>query len=264
MAGERNMLNDVDNKNLLQSGSGALTVSGTNTYTAGTTPALTAYVTGQPFLCTFTNANTGAATLNIDGLGAKSITKNSGQALELGDIRAGQIMLLAYDGTNFQIVNHSSYVKSAYLTGPAGTFIPGYAGTATTYAYAGGLATSVHLGSGTNQQATRTYTFRLPDDFLAFKHIHVGTYRFNAVDTFTVTMKKTPAFPHLASATGTNDSTITALNVLPVANDTHIEWIFVPGSTYTAGDTVAVQFTSQVDNGEYAEISFVQLDYYSK
>jgi len=97
-------LNEEDNAELVQSGSGALTVSGTNTYTAGTTPALTSYVSGQAFLCTFTNANTSSCTLNIDSNGAKAIKRNGSIALKEGDILAGQSFWVAYNGTDFMLV----------------------------------------------------------------------------------------------------------------------------------------------------------------
>lgn len=79
--------------------------SGTNTYTATLTPAITAYTSTQLFFIRFTNANTAACTINLNGLGAKSILKNSNVALVAGDIIAGQIYCIAYDGTNFQLVN---------------------------------------------------------------------------------------------------------------------------------------------------------------
>lgn len=80
------------------------TATGTDTYAATVAPAITAYVANQRFYITFTNANTGAATLNINSLGAKSIVKNGSTALVSGDIPAGSIKLLQYDGTNLQIV----------------------------------------------------------------------------------------------------------------------------------------------------------------
>ena len=81
------------------------TASGTNTYTATLSPAITAYVTGQRFFITFTNANSGAATLNLNSLGAIAIKKNGTTALASGDIPAGSVGLVAYDGTNFQLLN---------------------------------------------------------------------------------------------------------------------------------------------------------------
>lgn len=81
-----------------------VTASGTDTYTATLSPAITAYVVGQKFQILFTNANTGAATLNLNALGTKAITKNGSTALAAGDISAGQILVLGYDGTNLQII----------------------------------------------------------------------------------------------------------------------------------------------------------------
>jgi len=78
--------------------------AGTNTYTAAVT-GVTAYASPLQLFIQFTNANTGAATLNINSLGAKSIVKNASAALIANDIPAGQIVCLAYDGTNFQIIN---------------------------------------------------------------------------------------------------------------------------------------------------------------
>lgn len=77
--------------------------SGTNTYAASFTPALTSYTAGQFLKVLFTNANTGAATININGLGAKTLVKFGGTALVGGEIYPNQIITIAYDGTNFQI-----------------------------------------------------------------------------------------------------------------------------------------------------------------
>lgn len=81
-----------------------VTAGGTDTYTATTSPAIGSYTTSQRFSIKFTNANTGPATLNLNSLGAKDIKKSGTAALASGDIAAGQILLLIYDGTNFQVV----------------------------------------------------------------------------------------------------------------------------------------------------------------
>ena len=77
--------------------------TGTNTYLVNLSPALTAYQTGQVFWILFGNANTGAATLNVNSLGAIALRKNVSTALVSGDIPAGAILPVMYDGTNFQI-----------------------------------------------------------------------------------------------------------------------------------------------------------------
>ena len=90
------------------------TASGTDTYAVTISPpapgyttgisAITTYVTGQTYKIRFTNANTGASTLNINSLGAKSIVKSGSTPLVAGDISAGQVLNLYYDGTNLQVV----------------------------------------------------------------------------------------------------------------------------------------------------------------
>lgn len=85
-----------------------VTAAGTDTYTATLSPAITAYATGQKFQVLFTNANTGAATLNFNSVGAKAIIKSGSVALVAGDIPAGAILLLAYDGTNLQLLGSGS------------------------------------------------------------------------------------------------------------------------------------------------------------
>jgi len=64
---------------------------------------LSDYLTGMSVTFKANTANTGAATLNINSLGAKAITKNGTSALEDNDIAAGQIVSLVYDGTQFQV-----------------------------------------------------------------------------------------------------------------------------------------------------------------
>lgn len=105
-----------------------VTAAGTDTYTATLSPAITAYSSGQRFLVKFTNANTGAATLNFNTVGAKSIVKNGSTALAAGDIAAGQTYMLYYDGTNLQIVGNVS--TSASTTIASGTYTPTGTGVA--------------------------------------------------------------------------------------------------------------------------------------
>lgn len=90
--------------------------SGTNTYTASLTPSLLAYDAGVRISVLFSNANTAVATLNVNSLGAKSIKKNGSAALTVGDIQAGAVYTLVYDGTNFQIDN-SGYTGSSLSSG---------------------------------------------------------------------------------------------------------------------------------------------------
>jgi hypothetical protein len=84
--------------------------AGVDTYTTTINPtAGFGYGDGAAtsFLCLirFTNANTGVSTLNINGTGARTIKKFGNQDLDAGDIMAGQVHLLGFDGANFQLLS---------------------------------------------------------------------------------------------------------------------------------------------------------------
>jgi len=94
------------------------TAVGTNTYTATYSPPLLSYPTNQEFFIQFQNANTGASTLNINGLGAKNIVKGQ-NPLITGDIMPNQILNLVYDGTNFQLIGSAGIASVAITTTPS-------------------------------------------------------------------------------------------------------------------------------------------------
>ncbi|WP_316815844.1 hypothetical protein [Pedobacter nyackensis] len=83
----------------------AVTAAGANTYVASITPAITAYISGQVFYLKITTANTGASTLNLNGLGAKTLVKDASSPLDAGDLLANKVYAVYYDGTNFQVMN---------------------------------------------------------------------------------------------------------------------------------------------------------------
>lgn len=76
-----------------------------NTYIIAPNPVITAYAKYQTFKFIAKTANTGASTLNVNGLGVKALVKDVNVALATGDILAGQVVEAIFDGTNFQIVN---------------------------------------------------------------------------------------------------------------------------------------------------------------
>lgn len=93
----------------LQAGATTIaTVTGTDTYVGTLTPAIAAYATGNLFSFVAPNTNTGAATINLNSLGAKNITKQGTTALIAGDIASGRVHLIEYDGTRFQLINPAS------------------------------------------------------------------------------------------------------------------------------------------------------------
>lgn len=75
-----------------------------NTITIAPSPAITAYAKYQRFQFKLANTITGASTINVNGLGAKNLTRADTSATQNGDGVAGQIMNAIYDGTQFQLI----------------------------------------------------------------------------------------------------------------------------------------------------------------
>lgn len=86
--------------------------SGTNTITATAAISMTAYAAGQSFRLIPANTNTGAATLNINSIGAKNIFAN-GAALVGNELVASVPVNLAYDGTQFNILGPNTQVNGS-------------------------------------------------------------------------------------------------------------------------------------------------------
>jgi hypothetical protein len=84
-----------------------ITVTGTNTLIGTSTPSNTAYTRGMTLSFVVVNTNTGAVTIDVDGLGAKEITFSGSTPLIAGQLTAGALVTIEYDGTRFQLMNSS-------------------------------------------------------------------------------------------------------------------------------------------------------------
>lgn len=87
-----------------------------DTYAITLTPAIASYQTWQKFRFKADVANTWAATLNVNGLGAKTIKKKNDQDLATWDIEAGQIVEVSYDGTNMQMLSQVASNETIDIT----------------------------------------------------------------------------------------------------------------------------------------------------
>lgn len=110
--------------------------AGTNTITGTVRPTLTAYTAGQIFTLVPANTTTGAASLNVDGLGAKNIF-SGGAACGGGELVAAVPVQVEYDGTQFNILGPAKVIAFT----PAITF--GGAAVGVTYATQSGRYTKV-------------------------------------------------------------------------------------------------------------------------
>ena len=110
-----NAVNNHRHRGLNEDGDGAIDYAPdtgvANAYVIALSPALTAHVVGMPIYFKAANANTGASTIVIDALAAVPIKKNGNQALTAGDIKAGKIVTVVYDGTCYQIDSAISIPK---------------------------------------------------------------------------------------------------------------------------------------------------------
>jgi hypothetical protein len=89
-------------------------VAGADTITANlSSPTLTAYAAGNTFRFIAAGNNTGAVTLNINGLGAKDVTKNGATALIAGDITSSATIEVVYDGARFQLIGTAKILNEA-------------------------------------------------------------------------------------------------------------------------------------------------------
>jgi len=75
-----------------------------DTYVITLDPAPTAYTTGMMITFTANTANTGACTVNVNSLGAKSLKSLHDQDPANDYIESGSVVVAVYDGTNFQII----------------------------------------------------------------------------------------------------------------------------------------------------------------
>lgn len=92
-----------------------------NAYVFAAAQTFTAYYDGMLVGFDANFANTGAATIDVDGLGAKTIKKYNDADLASGDIESGQKVLVAYDGTNFQMLSPVALEIASQAQMEAGT-----------------------------------------------------------------------------------------------------------------------------------------------
>lgn len=142
-----------------------------NAITVAFTPLVPALVPGLMLLIKLAADITGASTVKADGTDATNLKWPDGTALALGDAKAGALLLVAYDGVQFQLLcrmNGGGAAAATFVPGtihmwpteaaPTGTLeCDGSAVSRTTYARLFGIIGSMYgAGNGTT-------TFNLPD-----------------------------------------------------------------------------------------------------
>lgn len=76
-----------------------------DTYVISLSPPPGGYTTGMIIFFKANTVNTGAASINVNSLGAKTIVKRVNTVLANADIAALGLCMIIYDGTNFVLLN---------------------------------------------------------------------------------------------------------------------------------------------------------------
>lgn len=137
---------------LQQHGFDYATAGGTaNALTLTLAPALEAYNAGATIKFKAAANNTGASTINVNGLGAKNIYKKSGGtvgALAADDIINGGTYTATYDGTQFQLEAASPNIVLAIKQGDISTSTGTFSGSCgTQFNDAGTGSIAAYIGS---------------------------------------------------------------------------------------------------------------------
>jgi hypothetical protein len=80
-----------------------------NAFTLSIDSSITSYVAGQVFCWQANHTIDGAATLNVNSIGAVSIVLPGGQSLQSYDIISGQEVTTRYDGTNMVLLSGTAF-----------------------------------------------------------------------------------------------------------------------------------------------------------
>ncbi len=168
-----NIFGSVTKADVLEAGLFCADAGATDAYACTLSPAITAYVTGATYIVKANTANTGAATVNLNALGVKTIKKHAGgitSDLVTNDIQAGAWIALTYDGTNMQctagcdgnaasgtITSGTTNVLSKYTAATTlGNSLLSDDGTTLTYTGTGGISVAALTITGT--AGADTYT----------------------------------------------------------------------------------------------------------
>lgn len=109
---------------------GGTTGGGATNYTLTLSPAIPAYVAGQSIKFIPNVTNVGAATLNINGLGAVVVYRPDGTNLSAGDLLNTGLYEITYTGSSFTLTNYTP----SWIT-IATSLLQNGAGVAATNAY---------------------------------------------------------------------------------------------------------------------------------
>jgi len=220
-----------------------ITVAGADTITGTLVQTLTAYATGQQFSFVAAGTNTTAVTLNIDGLGAKAVTRTGAVALAAGALVSGQMAIVEYDGTRFQLINANAFTNltvSGALTVGTTLAVTGVA-TLTAQPIVSSLTASLPVFSDASKGLVSNAMTGTGNVMMSASPTTTGTLTAAAINASgTVAMAGAATVGTTLGVTGT--STMAAINAsgdVTVHSATSGNQLLTIGSSSVAGDTAA-------------------------
>jgi hypothetical protein len=153
-----NSIPDIVIANLTQYAADA---GATDTYVITLSMPPAAYYTGMTILFKAATANTGAATINVNSLGAKALVDKDNNALVTGAISAGQYIFAVYDGTSFRIL--SSIISSIPTDGWTSAGETWEYASASTFTVSGDVTTKYQIGDKLKFTQTSVKYFYITD-----------------------------------------------------------------------------------------------------
>lgn len=169
-----------------------------DTYVITLSPVPTSYTNGMVVHFKANTANTGAATLNVNSLGAKTIKKYVSTTLADGDIAAGMLCTVIYDGTDFILQNPIATLPQATTVFTNGVITRAFNGGAGAVTTAHGLGkapkkiriTAEHGNGAVQSRSVGTYNGTTNSNVYRGENSN-GQYYFLADSTNVITMYNT-------------------------------------------------------------------------
>jgi len=139
-------------------------------------PAPVSYVDGMAVSFKNSVQNTGAVTININGLGAKTILKSNGNALSSGNLKANSVYTLRYNGTSFILQGEGG----EYGTAGPDQVLTGYTIGTEDGVVPGKLIPGKKYATGTSTSGSTVYNF-INDNGLGVQYPVVNLLNFNFI-----------------------------------------------------------------------------------
>ena len=231
-----------------------VTTGSANTYVADFTPDYTTYTTGLTLRVKFNVSNTSTSTINVDGLGVKTIKKISNLGLidiVQFDIIANGEYTIVYNGTDFVLQNPNSVNDSLAIGEDYKSLISN--GSTAEYGYQAKAfytaSDNVVLTSNTERTAQNATSYETKKSFTLNKD---GTFKIKG--EYKSTASFTPAYLRIYNVTTSAviGTEITTTSATYVAFD-------ITCTSVSAGDSIAVQIHTIASGSAIAYVQNVTL-----